>query len=157
MKTQLLKTQNIIKGLLLVTSAILLSHGVQAQKSIMTYEIKERTANLFKSSDEILAAMKSVKVKKAFYEEEIVLEQWMTNLSYWAKNLDSSTVEKNTKELESIKTEFEVETEVIEESLELEDWMLNFDWIEKENFKEEELKFEEWMQYPKNWNIYACK
>jgi len=157
MKTQFVNIKKLLKGFILVSATLFLSQGLQAQKSIKSYEFKELTTNLFKSSDEILAAMKSVKFKKAFYEEEIVLEQWMTDLNYWAKNLDSSAVIGDNKEPVKINVESELETEVLEESLELEDWMLNYEWIEKENIMEEELKFEDWMQSPKKWNIYASR
>ena len=97
--------------------------------------------------------MTATKEIKAFYEEEILLEEWMTDLEFWARSMDSSAVD----EFKSSKVKTpEAEEEIIEQDLEIEEWMLNFNWINKELFEEEELKFENWMVYPKNWNIYSC-
>ncbi len=157
MKTQFLNTKSLLKGLVLVIAILFINQGMQAQKSIKSYEVKEFTSNFFKNSDEILVAINSVKNTKAFYEEEIVLEKWMTDLDFWAESLDSSAVKKETEKAEKTNVKFKAEAEVIiEENLELEDWMLNYEWIDNENFEEEELQFEDWMKYPKNWNIYAC-
>jgi hypothetical protein len=142
------------KVFLLAFSAIMMSTGVFAQKSLKTFDIKDLTASLFSTTEEIVTAMKESKEKKAFYEDDILLEEWMTDLDYWAKSMDSSSIEKGKSAKPMIPGE---ETEIIEESLEIEEWMLDYNWIEKEDFEEEELKLEDWMQNPENWNIYACK
>jgi len=50
------------------------------------------------------------------------------------------------------------ESEFLEEkSLEMQDWMMDYNWIDNSaSFDEKELKFELWMESPKNWNIYQC-
>lgn len=138
----------------LVLAAMLISLGVNGQKSLKAFELKDLSASIFSTTEEIITAMKESKERKAFYEEEILLEEWMTDLDYWAKSMDSASIA-NKKSMKS-ETSKE-EAEILDESLEIEEWMLNYNWIEKENFDEEELKLEDWMNSPRNWNTFACK
>lgn len=146
-----MKTLNkILKRLLMIVIAFLFCIGTFAQKSFHNNDFKSLTASVFKSTEEIIFAMRSSAEKKAFVEEEITLEDWMSDLESWMKKLDTTSQESS-----NINTsaEAESEMEMMEESLELEDWMLDIHWIEKENFDEEELSIEAWMQNPKNWEV----
>jgi len=152
MKAQRLNINRILKGTVLIISALMISAGAFAQKSVNKYDIKELSTDIFKSKDEINLAFNSVKEKKAFYEEEITFEEWMIDLKSWVKSLDSSATIKNNKPVSRLM--MESESEFIEENLEFEDWMLEANWIEHEEINENELKLEDWMKSPKNWNVY---
>lgn len=146
MKTMKLNTSKILRKTSLMICASMLFAGLFAQKSLNSFELKQYTSDLFKSSAEIISAMNSTKEKKAFYEEEILLEEWMLNLEHWVEKMDSST-----------NRAVDINTEVIiEEELELESWMTDYKWIQTGYFYEEELTLENWMKHPMMWNIYAC-
>lgn len=147
------KISRITKISILSLATILISSGMNGQKSLKSFELNDLTGNLFSTTEEIITAMKEVKEKKAFYEEDILLEEWMADLDYWAKSHDSAS---SANEVTSGSGNLGTESEIMEENLELEDWMLNYNWIEHENFDEQELKLEGWMKNPENWNIYAC-
>ncbi|MFW5645027.1 MAG: hypothetical protein ACOCZL_03870 [Bacteroidota bacterium] len=155
MKTLILNTGKIVNRTILMAAAILLSSGIYAQKSFSSFDLKNYSSELFRSTNQIISALNTAKEQKAFYEEEILLEEWMIDLETWMKKIDTST-NKIIKEENTLNAE--EKNEVIRENeLELENWMLNYDWIEKEYFQEEELAMEDWMIYPKMWNIFACK
>ncbi len=155
MKTLNLNTGKILSKTVLLITAIMISSGIYAQKSLNSFHLNKYTAELFQSTNEIISALNSSKEQKAFYEEDILLEEWMIDLESWANQMDSS---KNQSPANNNTQEVNEENEVIlENELELEDWMLHIDWIQLEYFEEEELTMETWMIYPKMWNIYACK
>lgn len=131
-----------------------MSSGIYAQKSLNSFDIKKYTSDLFQSTNEIIFAINSSKEQKAFYEEDILLEEWMIDLELWADKMDSSLNEASKEtNAPAIKEDSEF---ILENELELEDWMLYYEWIHTEIFQEEELTMEDWMVYPKMWNIYAC-
>ena len=149
MKALKLNINKILKALLIVVAAFQFNSGLFAQKSFRNNDLKSITANIFRSSEEIILAIRTSAEKRAFLEEEILLEDWMTNLDGWMKKMDTASSKTVSKENTVI---METEMELIDESLEMEDWMLDSNWLEKESFEEEDLKLEEWMKYPKNWN-----
>ncbi len=91
------------------------------------------------------------------FETEQVVEEWMLNLSTWAKDIDLHAYSK------SFETESEIEdwmanpnheiwNEYSEEEMAIEKWMSNINhknWIGSN--AEEELKIEAWMTDSSNW------
>ena len=154
MKTQNLNTGKILSRTVLIITAIMISSGIYAQKSLNSFYLNKYTAELFQSTNEIISALNSSKEQKAFYEEDILLEEWMIDLESWANKMDSSKNQAPANNTRGVNEENEV---LLENELELEDWMLNSDWIQVEFVEEEDLTLEAWMMYPKMWNIYACK
>lgn len=140
MKTQNCFTGKILRRISLSILAIMISTGMFAQKSLNSVEFKQYASELFQSTGEITFAINSVKEKRAFYEEDVLLEKWMIDLGHWVEKMDSfassETEEINNEEL------------IIEEKLELENWMADLkEWKcpEKEIFTEEEMYLELWM------------
>jgi hypothetical protein len=154
MKTKKIYNQRSLKGILTVIAIALFSFSANAQQSLKSFEMRQYTSSLFNSSTEIMTAMNAAKEKKAFYEKEIHLEEWMMDLENWIENVDSSVM--NSGELEMAPASELEEGEIMETELEMESWMFSANWIEKDIFVEEELVLEEWMKHPKMWNIYAC-
>lgn len=155
MKTLNLNTGKTLSRTVLIITAIMISSGIYAQKSLNSFYLNKYTAELFQSTNEIISALNSSKEQKAFYEEDILLEEWMIDLESWANKMDSS---RNQAPANNNNRGINEENEVLlENELELEDWMLHADWIQIEYVEEEELTLEAWMMYPKMWNIYACK
>ncbi len=152
MKTQNLNTGTITGRMIIILIALMISPGVFAQNSLKSFNSKNYTENIFGSKNQIINALNSSGEKKAFYEEEIQLEEWMINLEKWAERIDSisPSTHKTTKRIE------EKNDLLLEEDMEIEHWMIDYKWFQQESFTENELILEEWMNYPKMWNIYAC-
>ncbi len=131
--------------------AIFFSIGIFAQNSIGNYDIKSLSANLIKSSDDIVSAYKNSVASDFFYEDQINLEEWMINLEEFATGLSSSSIEISDPTL----SEADLNLIFTEEELILEDWMTNPEWGSNDcnYFYEEALQMEEWMCCPREWCI----
>jgi len=101
-------------------------------------------------ASEVPASMEEV------FETEQVVEDWMLNLSTWAKDVDLYASNEN------FETETEIEDWMIdpnhdiwndnEEEMEIEEWMCDVNhnnWYESSN--EEELEIEAWMMDSSSW------
>lgn len=140
MKTQKCTPGKIWRKTSLFILAIMMSAGLFAQRSFNSVELKQYASELFQSTGEITSAINSVKEKRAFYEEDILLEEWMIDLGHWVEKMDTFAGS----ETEEVKNE----ELIIEENLELENWMIDLkEWKcpEKEVFYEEEMELEPWM------------
>jgi len=131
--------------------AIFFSIGIFAQNSIGNYDIKSLSANLIKSSDNILSAYKNSVATDFFYEDQINLEEWMINLEEFATGISSSLIEIS----EPTLSEADLNLIFTEEELILEDWMICSDWDSNDGdyFYEEALQMEKWMCCPREWRI----
>lgn len=140
MKTPKCSTRKILKKISLSILAIIISTGMFAQKSLNTFDLKQYASDLFQTTAEIITEMNKVKEKRAFYEEEIRMEEWMINLEQWAEKTDSFGNSGN--------KENKIGEVILEERFELENWMMDLkEWKcpEKEIFTEEEMDLEQWM------------
>lgn len=155
MKTQLLNKAKKIRISALLFASLFLSLNLNAQLSAKSYEWKKVGAEILTSKEQIKNALLGVKTKNAFSEEEILLEDWMTDLNSWLRIVDSSEMENA--DAEPVSYALPLEAEILDENLELENWMLDANWIFNESFVDEELSFENWMDSPKNWNLYSCE
>lgn len=139
MKTLKCNTGKILRKTSIAILGIIISAGMFAQKSHNSFEVKQYASDLFRSTGEIISATNSVREKKAFYEEEILLEEWMGTLEHWVEKMDTFSnagAEENKNE------------EVIQEEFELENWMMDLkEWTcpEEDVFTEEEIELEPWM------------
>ena len=141
----------------LLAIAIFFSVGIFAQSSVGNYDIKSLSANLIKSSDDIISAYKNSVETDFFYEDQINLEEWMINLEAFAEGTSSSSNEVSEHSL----SELDLNDVFTEEELIFEDWMINADWGSKSDlssdecdyFYEEALQLEEWMCCPKEWSV----
>ncbi len=129
----------------------LISLNLHAQKSFNNYEFQKFTNNLFKSTDQIIMAFSKVAVEEKSFDEKIELEDWMSDLDEWVISLESGSGTK-----ESLTNESET---FKEEDLKFEDWMFNTDWLkEAENIAgDKEMELEEWMMNLKEWNTVYCE
>ncbi|MGC9338085.1 MAG: hypothetical protein ACP5E3_11055 [Bacteroidales bacterium] len=81
-----------------------------------------------------------------FSEENNIITELICNAQYLQFNNIVNSLEANA-ESESF----------LEESMEMQDWMMDYNWMDNAStLIENDLKFELWMESPKNWNIYHC-
>lgn len=151
MKTRTTKSARIIRAATLMLAVLFLSLNLNAQLSANSYKWKKVATELLLGKEQINTALESIKIENAFSEEEILFEDWMTDLRSWARKADSLAIEEAKAEPKSLVIPLEAET--LDENLELESWMMDAHWIEIENFEDEELKLESWMSSPENWKI----
>ena len=131
--------------------AIFFSIEIFAQSSIGNYDIKNLSANLIQSSDDIISAYKNSIASDFFYEDQINLEEWMINLEEFTTGSSSSSIEISDHSL----SETDLNLIFTDEELILEDWMTCSDWSSNnyDYFYEEALQMEEWMCCPREWRI----
>ncbi|HYW95247.1 MAG TPA: hypothetical protein VE870_06655 [Bacteroidales bacterium] len=148
MKTTTKNNGNRLHKIIFVLAAGLITMNLLAQKSIRTYEIQKFTNNLFKSTEQIMLAFANNTSDELAFDEDIELEDWMTDLTKWVTTIDSGLNMK-----ESILSETK---KVIEEEMVFEDWMFQTDWLNDENSSaiDEDLVLENWMMSPFNQNEY---
>jgi hypothetical protein len=162
MKTTNANQPRILK---LITACILLSFSfsfsvvtchaqqdINNGKSTLLTKVKTKSNMLLNPFTRI-----SVDASNSFFENDIVLESWMTDLSYWNR-LNEFPITDADLEFENWMTDitkwYDKEISLLNENLKLEEWMIDYKkWgINKtENIEEPDLELENWMTNLKEW------